>query len=803
MPVRGGPVEIGVVHRRRGEPSLPRSGGSGADVAAIAERLPSRSRRVTPVVEASPTPFALLESKLAPPRLRDGTIPRVELVSRLRPRPPANVSLVVAPAGYGKTTLLTQLFNRLDRQPLAWLSVDERDDDPVTFLTYLVLALHRIGVCERQLVDVLARPRRSLTTIVARLQRSLQASGPFTLLLDDLHLLSGEQSLEIVGNIVRDLTPAARLVITSRTEPALPVAALRAQARVIEFGIDELRLSEKEVGLLLRNEGLHVSPDDVAELTARTEGWPAGVYLAALVKLARSDDEPVTAFRGSDRFVSDYVRFEHLDYLPPGDVEFLLRVSVLDRLAGPLCDAALHRSRSASKLEELAQTNLFLIPVAEARPRTYRFQNLFREALNAELRRSEPGLAETIASRASAWCEKRGDAESAIEYAEVAGERDRFAALVERFVLPLYYSGRFATVARWFALLDDDDGLLERHPALAATGALVQGLEGRDEAAIRWAGIAERAPADAVMPDGSQARAWIAVVSAAMCRSGVEQMRRDAELAVSLLAPGTPWHPSSLLYLALSRLFAGESAVADEILADAHAAAIAADVVDVAAFALAERSLLAGAADRWSDAEGLAVQARDTLRDAHLDGHVMSATTYAASASAAAHRGDWVRARADLERAEQLLPPPSQAFPWFTAQTRLVIAGVRIELGDPSGASEALASARAGLAAGPDLGVLSGRADELAAELENRFHVDDRREHLTPAELRLLPLLTTHLTFREIAAHLKVSRNTVKTQAICTYRKLGASSRSEAIQRAIELGLVERPEVLDARRVQR
>jgi LuxR family maltose regulon positive regulatory protein len=247
-------------------------------------------------------------------------------------------------------------------------------------------------------------------------------------------------------------------------------------------------------------------------------------------------------------------------------------------------------------------------------------------------------------------------------------------------------------------------------------------------------------------------------------------------------------------------MFAGECAVADEILADAHAAAAAADVVDIGAFALAERSILAGRAGRWSDAEDLAVQARDALRDAHLDGHVMSATTYAASARAAAHRGDWVRARADLDRAEQLLPPPSEAFPWFTAQTLLVIASVRIELGDPSGAASALSTARAALAAGPDLGVLPTLADELAAELESRFHVDDRRDHLTPAEMRLLPLLTTHLTFREIAAHLKVSRNTVKTQAICTYRKLGASSRSEAIQRAIELGLVERSEVLEVQR---
>jgi LuxR family maltose regulon positive regulatory protein len=148
----------------------------------------------------------------------------------------------------------------------------------------------------------------------------------------------------------------------------------------------------------------------------------------------------------------------------------------------------------------------------------------------------------------------------------------------------------------------------------------------------------------------------------------------------------------------------------------------------------------------------------------------------------------------------RLLPPSSHAFPWFTAQVRLEIARVRMELADASGALASLGEARAALAAVPDLGVLNGLADVQERELESRFPVSERRENLTPAELRLLPLLTTHLTFREIAEHLNVSRNTVKTQAICTYRKLGASSRSEAIQRATELGLVERSGVLDTMR---
>jgi LuxR family maltose regulon positive regulatory protein len=250
--------------------------------------------------------------------------------------------------------------------------------------------------------------------------------------------------------------------------------------------------------------------------------------------------------------------------------------------------------------------------------------------------------------------------------------------------------------------------------------------------------------------------------------------------------------------LGTARLLAGDSAVADEILADAYAAATAANLADIGACALAERSLIAGAAARWADADDLAVQAREALEDAHLDDTAKSALTFAASARAAVRKGDWVRARHDLARAERLAPQPGAlAFPWYTAQVRLETARVQTELSDPAAASETLAQVRAALASGPDLGVLHAQADELAAELENRLPPTERGEHLTPAELRLLPLLTTHLTFREIAEHLDVSRNTVKTQAICTYRKLGASSRSEAIQRAIELGLVERSSVFE------
>jgi LuxR family maltose regulon positive regulatory protein len=741
-------------------------------------------------------PLAAADSRLGPPRLRDGTVGRGALLERLRPAPPANVALVVAPAGYGKTTLLADLFWHPSPEPVAWLSLDERDNDPVALLSSLAQALNRIGACDRQIVQALAKPRSSLSRVVDRLGRSLEAAGPFVLIVDDLHLLESKESLGVVRRLVDKLPPAAWLVLASRTQPTFPLAPYRSKGRLVELGIEDLRLTEEETGLLLRSTGISVSDEDVAEVAARTEGWPAGVYLAALATQATREPGSLAAFHGSDRFVSEYVRAEHLAYLPDEDVDFMLRASVLDRLSGPICDAVLRRLGSAEALERLARTNLFLIPLSSTKPRSYRFQRLFREALRAELDRSRPELAWTLAARASAWCEANGDVQSAVEYARAAGERDRFAALLERCALPLYYSGRLATVERWLDELDL--GELERHPALAAVGALVYGLEGRRARAEQWAAIAERAPADTTMPDGSPLEAWSAMLRAAMCGSGVEQMRRDAELSFATLAPKSLWHPATLLLLAVSHALAGETRSADALFVQAHASATARDATETAACALAERSLLAGAADRWDDAETLVVEARETLRDAHLDDYSTSAIVYAASAHAAVQHGNWVRARADLDRVERLLPSLTDAFPWLNVQVRVQAARARLGLSDFDAATALVGDLRA---EERDLGTLTAEADALAEELDHRTRpAGFGLEQLTPAERRLLPLLTTHLTFREIAEHLHVSRNTVKTQAICTYRKLGASSRSEAIQRAVELGLVTRSNVLEPAR---
>jgi LuxR family maltose regulon positive regulatory protein len=418
---------------------------------------------------------------------------------------------------------------------------------------------------------------------------------------------------------------------------------------------------------------------------------------------------------------------------------------------------------------------------------------MLRETLAAKLRRHDPARVEAIAGRAADWCERHGDVEGAVDYAWTAGDGERFAALVEQAALSLMQVGHLDTIERWLAQLDTD--LLERHPALAICGAFVHTIRGRPDEAEAWAALAEQAPPGTAMPDGTPSPdPWIAALRAAMCSGGMDEMRKDAAQALSGLAEGSPWRPSALMLLGIGQVLAGELVAADEILGEAHLAATTAGCANTAAVAFAARALVAAADGRWDAAGELAASARAVLQEAHLEDYPTSPITFVASARTAVHDSDWVRARNDLAQARSCLPDGAPA--WFSVQVHLESARVHLGLSERAYASAALARAEVILEGSPDLGVLLAQAANLRDQIDRTRPSVPEREQLTRAELRLLPLLTTHLTFREIGDLLHVSRNTVKTQAICTYRKLGVTSRSEAIDRAVELGLVERPDAL-------
>jgi LuxR family transcriptional regulator, maltose regulon positive regulatory protein len=754
-----------------------------------------RSQPTIPVQTWKPIPaapsFPVLEAKLTPPFERPGMVSRVDLLDQLEASAATPVVTICAPAGYGKTVLAAEWAKR-DPRPFVWLSIDRHDNDPAVLLTYMAVGLDRVEPIDPAVMGALASRGASIAqTVVPRLGAALSGKAlPVVVVLDDVHLLDDREGLDAVAVLVDHLPPGSQLAVTSRGEPPLPVARWRAEGRLAEFGPGDLAMGPLEADLLLRAARVELPDADVAELTWRTEGWPVALYLAALsIKAQHPRNGAGVGQSGRDRFLVDYLQSVLLSRLSPTEVQFLTRTAVLDRLSGPLCDAVLGTTGSAAVLASLERSNLLVVPLDRQRE-WYRYHQLFRELLRGQLERHQPALVRELTRRAARWCQHHGLPEAAIDYAMDAGDADQVARGVEQLAIGVYRSGRLATVQRWFDWFDDH-GLIQQYPAVAVIGAWVQALGGHAAAAERWADAAERGSYQGTLPDGSASiDGWRALLRAKLCRHGVKQMRADAELALTLLPVGSLWRAPAQLLLAISHLLAGDLDLADGLLAQAVEVAEDAGATVAATVALAERAILAIGRQDWHDAETLVEQARSLVGKAHLEACVTSVVVYAAAARVAIHHGKVDQAERDLARAKQLRPQATHALPYYAVQARLELIRAHLALSDLAGARTVLREVDDLLRWRPRLGTLPQHATQLRSQLDHIRADAIGASSLTMAEQRLLPLLSTHHSFREIGQRLHISHHTVKTQAMSIYRKLGVSSRSQAIQRARGLGLL-------------
>jgi LuxR family transcriptional regulator, maltose regulon positive regulatory protein len=733
--------------------------------------------------------FAILESKLAPGSPRPGSVARSRLVDRLL-RSSAPVVAVIAPAGYGKTTVLRQWDDQDDR-PFAWISLDEADNDPAVLASYLAAALDRIQPVDARVFRALRAQAAIRSVVVPRLGAALWAAPPFVLIVDGVHVLREQECHAVLTSLAHQLPEGAQIVLAGRSVAGIPLGRLRAHGQLEELGADELALDERETELLLAAAGVHATATELAEVKQSTEGWPAGVYFAALsIEAANGQRGAGGAFSGDDRVVRDYLALELLSKLSAAELRFVLRTAALDEMCGELCDAVLGETGSANMIDTLEQASLFVVPLDRDR-RWYRYHRLCHQMLRSELERREPGAARDLQRKAAAWCEAHDRPEAALAYAEAAGDEDHVAALVAKLIMPLYSSGHSATVERWLKRLDGE--ILREHPALSVFGAFVHAFGGRPLEATRWAGVAESGVSARPLPDGgSSIEPWTALLRAVMCAHGVPRMREDAESALAGLTPDSMWRGTALLVLGVAHSLAGDETEAELVLADAAEIAVGAGATGTTCVILAERALLALGHGDIDSAEALLQIARATVREARLEGYATTALVHAASARCALRRGDPGAAGDYLARASGLRPLLTYALPWLSVQARLELARVYIGLADPGSARTLMAEVGAIRRRRPDLGVLGEQAAALSAQVASlRGAKVEWASTLTRAELRLLPLLTTHLSFREIGERLFVSRNTVKTEAISVYRKLGVRSRSAAIERAAELGLLD------------
>jgi LuxR family maltose regulon positive regulatory protein len=527
---------------------------------AAASPLPAQAELAQPRQDEIPwTPAALLETKFYVPRPRRGQVPRPRLSERLDRGIASKLMLVSAPAGFGKTTLLTEWLAAGSAAPAgerlaAWLSLDRGDNHPASFWAYVIAALRAAaGIGESALALLQAPQPPPVETVLTVLLNELGASAAdIVLVLDDYHLIDAREVQDGMAFLLDHLPPGLHVVIACRADPVLPLARLRARGELAEIRAAELRFTPDEAAAYLNGVmGLQLTARDVTALEGRTEGWIAALQLAALSMQGRDDMAGfIAGFAGDDRYVVDYLAEEVLQRQPDRVQAFLLQTSILGRLSGPLCDAVTGQGGGKGMLEALDRGNLFLVPLDDRR-RWYRYHHLFADVLQARLLDEQPGQVPELHRRASAWYAQNGEQSLAIRHALAAGDFGRAADLVELAIPAMRRTRQETTVRGWLEVLPDD--VVRARPVLSTTfaGALlitgeIEGVEERLQDAERWldttadAGQGSPArPAEMIVADEEEYRRLPAAIEVyraalALARGDVPGTVRHARRATDL-----------------------------------------------------------------------------------------------------------------------------------------------------------------------------------------------------------------------------------------------------------------------------
>ena len=684
-------------------------------------------------------------------------IPRPHLVTRLREANGYPLVLITAPAGYAKSSLLTQWAEE-DERRFALITLESSDDRPSHLLNRLV---------------------RTLDSVSSR-------GRPFVIGIDEADALRTKDALAALGNSIASLPPEGQIALVSRRELALPLGRMRAHRQVFELSRRDLAMTRTESEALLKAIGLRLTSGEIEALYERTEGWPAALYLAGLA-LGDRDGAPVdaTQFGGDDRFVADYMRDEFLAGISVARLRFLMRTSILEDLAPKICDDVLERTGSGRVLRELARSKLPLEPLDHA-DGTYRYHPLFKQTLASELRRREPEVESKLHRRASAWYAEHERFEEAIDHATAAGDDRRAAELIWARAAPYLAEGHREDLRRWLDRFSDRK--IARSAQLALATAHLYLALGDGDLAAHWTSVAREAFDEAAMDD-LDLEADLLILRATLPAHGIEQMGVDAIRAGQLHPPESPWRAMSYFYAGASRHLADDTGGARELLEEgARKGSATAPIAQV--FCLVQLTFLHMERDDLGNALRVVAQAREQLERFQLGDYPILAFFFVASALTRAHEGRIEEAAADSGRARKMLDGLDGFPDWYQGEARIYLARACLLLDDSPTASELLAEAAEFADRLDDAPALSRWLSEAGSATAAMAGGEDRSE-LTPAELRTLRFLPSHLSFREIAEQSFVSANTVKTQAQAIYRKLDATSRGEAVERARDRGLLQ------------
>jgi LuxR family maltose regulon positive regulatory protein len=719
----------------------------------------------------------LAQTRLMPPRPRPETVQRPALVTR-RLSSLARLGVISGPAGCGKSTLLGQCHD-VDPFP-AWLSLSPEANDPVVLWWSLISSLRIvIGDFGRDYRDRLLTAGTTVLDDVRTLVTNelVEHQLPLHLFLDDVHLVENPTCRRSLHRFVSSLPAGVRVTIASRDSAVLPLARLRTQGELIEITGTDLAFSADIAHEMIVRLGVTIDVPQMEVLLDRTEGWPAGIQLAGMALTRASDpNDFVTGFHGTDQDVADYLIGEVLETVTPEERDFMIQTSVLPRLSGGLCDAVTGRHDGAEVLVALEQTNAFVIPL-DRDGHWFRYHHLFADLLIAQLQRRRQLEVAGLHTRAFEWFRDHGQIADAIPQALAAGDSDAAADLLSRHWLTLVGTGRIATVRALLSRFLDDE--ITGHQPLALAAAFVNGFAGQPDAARRFLEAAERTTYEGPPPDGAVSmESSLALTRCGLALDGIDAALADGMTAYRLEPPGSRWHQVASLIVGLALVMRGD---VDESTPYFEQATHGPDEI-APCYALAELSLGQLTRGEHERAAATAAEACRLVDENGIGDLFVAATAHAAAALIAVALGDERQARIDLRTARRPMESLGQAMPMDAIHSRILLARAALAVGEQDLARHHLSEARVVTSAVDDVGIMREQIDELTARLTVESEArSDVLPEFTDREVEVIALLGTPMTTKEIGEELFLSRNTIKTYLRRIYRKLGASSRDEAV----------------------
>jgi LuxR family maltose regulon positive regulatory protein len=725
-------------------------------------------------------------------------VPRPALVERLVHGPPRRLTLIRGQAGWGKSSVLAA-WSAADSRPFAWFAVDRGDNDAVRFFRYAIESLRTVADSVGERSEALLRtPRLDIVDhLLPTLLNELDAlPEPTVFVVEDYHTIDNAEVHEAVSYLLDHAPAHLELVISTRVEPPLPVSRLRGRGELLEVAAHELRFSSAEAHtLLVDQQGLALGPSDVERLVERTEGWPAGLYLAALSLHGREDThEFISAFAGDDRNVVDYLTAEVLAGQSARTRAFMLSTSVLDRLSAPLCDQVVGGSCSAAMLTDIERSNSFLIAL-DNRREWYRYHHLFRELLRSELAITDAAGAITANLRAATWLRDKGLVSEAISHFVAAGDVDEAGELIASSWLSFATSGGHDTVRTWLALLPSATS--DADCRLCVAGAVTAIGTGRLDDVGQWVDRAARAPARGPFYDG-----FASGVAAADCLRTVhswllgdlEACRAAGDSAIARAEKESPWDGVTYTWLGAAQFWLGHAEKGLATLSEGLDRCRATSFHPALIACLSVASLVHDLQGDHDAALAMSEEAVSLSAGAGLDEYSrITAAAHITRAGLMTRAGRAEQARKELEQVVEVAH--RGCGPVEIAHAHLALSRAAQVCGDDAGARRSLEHARSVVLAcrhpGPVVTIALEEADAWSASPHRaRQRPVPHATEISDREIAVLRLMAGGLSQREIGSTLFISFNTVKTHSKSIFRKLGVATRAEAVARARELRLI-------------